>query len=200
MVAEAQTQTADPHSFPNYITAEMNMDDQMIAHMIQAVDTSPEEGTIAASAEEEGRFTSDRALRRSQVFRVPAENEWVGVYQGFGQFIEQINAQVFGFNLEGIEALQIARYQAGELGHYGWHTDSAYPNNRRKLSISVQLSNSEDYEGGDLEFMFRDPPVKASRQKRHAIVFPSYAVHRVTPVTKGTRYSLVAWIRGERWR
>ena len=76
----------------------------------------------------------------------------------------------------------------------------------RKLSVSVQLSHGTDYEGGDMEFT--DLPSDQShkelniwtnpefRKKGTVIVFPSFIRHRVTPVTKGTRYSAVAWING----
>ena len=66
--------------------------------------------------------------------------------------------------------------------------------------MSIQLSDSDDYEGGDLELMFREEPVKLDRTRGTLVAFPSFMLHRVTPVTRGTRWSLVAWITGPRWR
>ena len=87
-----------------------------------------------------------------------------------------------------------------DSGFYDWHTDFAGITPRRKLSISVQLSRPEDYDGGDLELLFTSSPYKAARERGKFIVFPSFCLHRVTPVTRGTRWSLVAWVLGTRWR
>ena len=70
----------------------------------------------------------------------------------------------------------------------------------RKISISIQLSRPEDYDGGDLELMYGTEPQKLDRTRGAFIAFPSFMLHRVTPVTRGTRWSLVAWILGTRWR
>ena len=69
----------------------------------------------------------------------------------------------------------------------------------RKLSVTVQLSKTEDYEGGDLEF--EDVQTSADfRAQGTVLVFPSYLRHRVHPVTSGIRYALVAWFFGPQWR
>ena len=91
-------------------------------------------------------------------------------------------------------------YDSSDRGFYNWHTDFAPIRPLRKLSISIQLSRSEDYEGGDLELMYGIEPQKLDRTRGAFIVFPSFMLHRVTPVTRGTRWSLVAWILGARWR
>ena len=72
----------------------------------------------------------------------------------------------------------------------------------RKVSFSVQLSNPSDYEGGDLRF-YRHSTTKfmeAPKDKGTLILFPSWTIHEVTPVTAGTRYSLVSWVNGPRWK
>ena len=68
----------------------------------------------------------------------------------------------------------------------------------RKLSVVVQLSNSNNYSGGQLEFKETEAPSQFSTQGS-IIVFPSYLQHRVTEVTEGVRYSLVCWAEGPRW-
>ena len=98
--------------------------------------------------------------------------------------------------------------------YYGWHCDSwtePYKNMHsnfngkvRKLSVSVSLNDSSQYSGGELEFDFRnrDPGLKTTVQCEEikspgtVVVFPSFLWHRVKPVTKGTRYSLVMWNLG----
>ena len=57
-----------------------------------------------------------------------------------------------------------------------------------------------DNDGGDLELLYGTEPQKLAKARGTFIVFPSFMLHRVTPVTRGTRWSLVAWIAGARWR
>jgi PKHD-type hydroxylase len=69
------------------------------------------------------------------------------------------------------------------------------------LSISVQLSDPSEYEGGDLQFsLYGDRTVIAEKEQGTMVIFPSYMRHRVTPVTRGTRRSLVTWITGPPFR
>ena len=106
----------------------------------------------------------------------------------------------------GIFDIQHTEYQVDE--HYNsWHTDThlhADSNaSQRKLSISIQLSDPNDYEGGDLEFCDGNLsciPREKLRGKGTVIIFPSFVTHRVTPVTKGVRHSLVSWCEGSAWR
>jgi PKHD-type hydroxylase len=90
------------------------------------------------------------------------------------------------------------------LGEYTLHKDTflTFPGPHRKLSISVQLSAPDEYEGGDFEFMDVGQPPKPIniRTQGTAIIFPSITYHKVTPVTKGKRYSLVGWYEGPEWR
>jgi PKHD-type hydroxylase len=87
-----------------------------------------------------------------------------------------------------------------DRGFYDWHTDFSGFRPLRKISISIQLARPEDYEGGDLELLFANQPESLEKTRGTFIAFPSFVLHRVTPVTRGTRWSLVAWILGTRWR
>lgn len=103
----------------------------------------------------------------------------------------------YNFKLSTIEEpIQIIRYADG--GCVDWHIDVGdYSNGlERKLSISVQLSSSTDYSGGDLEFIAQ-PSAPFSRTLGTVIGFPSYCAHRVTQVKRGERFSLVAFALGE---
>jgi len=121
----------------------------------------------------------------------------------------------WNFDLNWVEHMQFTQYTKNQ--HYDWHCDSGVELNDdvaaqghgklRKLSVVISLSDPKDYEGGDFEFQFRgsdDPTltkiVPEIKPKGSVLVFPSYIWHRVKPITKGLRYSLVAWVRGNPYR
>jgi len=99
--------------------------------------------------------------------------------------------------------IQFTEYHATEGGKYDWHHDVDWSNNNnfdRKLSLTVQLSDPYDYDGGDFEFSEIEELPSMAKQKGSVVVFPSYLAHRVTPVSRGVRRSLVAWYSGPKWR
>lgn len=109
--------------------------------------------------------------------------------------IEANHALRWNFALSGFyENIQHAKYESSQGGHFAKHYDVAPgPASYRKISISVQLSEPSDYEGGELELHgFGSAP----KDKGGVVVFPSFILHRVAPVTKGARESLVAWVSG----
>ena len=95
------------------------------------------------------------------------------------------------------DEIQFTVYDAGE--YYDWHHDLGGKNytGLRKLSISVQLSDPGDYDGGILEF---DHYTESDTRQGTAVVFPSFFRHRVTAVERGTRYALVCWVSGHSFR
>jgi PKHD-type hydroxylase len=113
----------------------------------------------------------------------------------------------FGFDVVGLESLQLTEYDAAYRGHYDWHMDfGAGPVMRfRKLSVVVQLSDPADYDGGEL-FVCTASRTRHSMatpvcaQQGCAVVFPAYMLHRVSEVTRGTRRSLVGWVEGPPFR
>jgi PKHD-type hydroxylase len=135
------------------------------------------------------------------------------IYKEIQPFIHQAN-RLAGWNFEWSfsEACQFTKYGPGQ--HYGAHCDSwesAYDNPSnpdthgkiRKLSVTCSLSDPSEYEGGELEFQFRnqdDPTIKRKcteiLPRGSLVVFPSHVWHEVKPVTKGIRYSLVIWSLG----
>lgn len=138
-------------------------------------------------------------LRKSQImFIKPGVNDWI--YDRLSQACIQINTNRYKFEIVGFQTeLQLANYSNGHF--FEWHMDfGAGDISNRKLSISVQLSDSDEYEGGDLQFMINQNIVSAPREKGTAIIFPSFALHRVTHVTKGSRKSIVGWIAGPPYR
>lgn len=126
------------------------------------------------------------------------ESEWL--FRKLTDIITKANNDYFNFDLVGMmEPLQFTIYD--EKGSkYRPHIDKVQGNISRKLSLVVQLSSPEDYEGGELEIFTSDKPQKVKQQKGHVSFFPSYTLHGVKPVTKGTRYSLVVWVHGPAFR
>lgn len=108
-----------------------------------------------------------------------------------------MNDRYFNFDLASFDqGLQLTRYDGEQEQHYDWHVDRGMGTGQRKLSLTLQLSDPNDYEGGDLELRFGKDPVKINKDRGMIALFPSYTMHRVKPVTKGIRYSLVAWVSG----
>lgn len=135
--------------------------------------------------------------RRSSVTYLIQNKETSWLYQKFHQEVETVNKDAYQYDIAGLEVIQLAVYEVND--HYDWHTDLGMgDNSTRKLSLSVQLSNPEDYDGGELEFM--KTTHSGSKQQGTIIIFPSFLHHRVTPITKGKRYSLVAWVHGNAFR
>jgi PKHD-type hydroxylase len=94
------------------------------------------------------------------------------------------------------EPLQILRYEEG--GHFRtWHSDAGYDAmDRRLVSVSVELSALGDHDGGDLEIIPDTVGRRRTLDRGGARFFPSKAIHRVTPVTRGLRHALVIWTGG----
>jgi PKHD-type hydroxylase len=116
----------------------------------------------------------------------------------------QLNGKFFGLDLWGFgELFQYTTYKYIKKSkqHYDWHMDNG-PNDNvpRKLSMVLQLSHPSEYEGGDLELMTGNIPHVCKKQKGLLYAFPSYILHRVTPITNGTRRTLVVWISGPRFK
>ena len=140
------------------------------------------------------------AIRNSFVnFLFPNEyTNWI--FARIAEAIWQMNSDFFKFDITGLEqGLQFTRYEAPGQ-HYEWHIDKSFNTPSRKLSLSLQLSDPSEYEGGQLELQFHGTPIEVDRSRGFAAFFPSYVLHRVTPVTKGTRYSLVCWVAGPPFR
>ena len=113
-------------------------------------------------------------------------------------YINYANFSNFHYDLsdEDKEAAQISKYSKGE--YYREHRDFGNDIHlTRKLSLTVQLSDENDYEGGDLIFHNGSIKDQSSRGKGSVIVFDSRVYHEITPVIKGTRYSLVKWYHGD---
>lgn len=112
------------------------------------------------------------------------------------------NREGFGFHLQpGFTEIQFTEYHGSAGGHYDWHEDNSAQMKKpmdRKLSFVLQLSDPADYDGGKFELQGDPLPASAYTQQGDALIFRSGLRHRVSPVTRGTRYSLVTWVHGPR--
>jgi PKHD-type hydroxylase len=159
-------------------------------------------GTVGDLNQSESDIEKVALVRKSPVAWIRSdiqENHWI--FQRMRDAVKNINDQFFNYELSEIQSLQFTSYDGKESGFYGKHIDMMYTGTgTRKLSVSIQLSDGADYEGGDLLLHTRDDPERPHRQQGTGIFFPGYTLHEVTPVTKGKRYSLVAWILGPRFK
>ena len=143
----------------------------------------------------------DNKIRMSKVSWIPsdAHNHWI--FEKCTGLIQHTNNSYFNYDLTYIENLQFSIYNDSEKGFYGRHIDTEYESTgTRKLSFSILLSDPSTYEGGDLLLHYKKDPEPFKREQGVAAVFPSLMLHEVTPVTKGTRYSLVGWVVGPRFK
>jgi len=112
-----------------------------------------------------------------------------------------LNERFFKFDLFGLnEGFQFTNYEAPS-GKYGKHIDRAINIPVRKLSISIQLTNPEEYEGGELKlYDGEEDGIIMNKEQGTLVIFPSYVLHEVMPVTKGERNSLVTWVTGKQFK
>ena len=145
----------------------------------------------------------NKNIRESQVSWLDKPLKYLDVIHPVEKLIADINNRFYGFNLFGHENYQITKYNEKNKGKYDPHLDGVYDDVPidavvRKLSVSIQLTSADYYEGGNL--VFPDDKhsfnVEDAKEQGTAIFFPSYLNHGVEPVTKGTRYSLVCWSFG----
>ena len=139
-------------------------------------------------------------VRKSVNHWVP-DSSWIN---GFCRhYIDLANDKNFKYDIySGFDngKIQYSLYKPGYFYH--WHTDSFFENdNCRKLSFSVQLSNYDEYKGGDLQFVDDEGKLYvAPKTQGTIIIFDSRLRHRVKKVTEGERRSLVGWVMGPRWK
>ena len=132
---------------------------------------------------------------------------WVGdegIRNMLWYYAREANRLAFGLDVTDAGSVQFTEYTTGSCGKYDWHHDIDWNNHAafdRKISVVLQLSDGNYYEGCDFQFdEVPNPDPDALRAKGTIICFPSYLRHRVTEITKGSRYSLVAWFEGPRWK
>ena len=186
-----------------------NLCDDIVQHGLSKQESKAFTGTADDPTPEE---TADK-IRQSNVSWL--NDRWI--YDTLHPYVNAANKNAgWNFDWDWSENIQFTKYKLNQF--YDWHQDAydkVYPENYgsnqagkiRKLSIIVTLVDGSEYDGGDLQINFRHrhkideiKTITEIRPKGSVIVFPSYIFHRVTPVTRGTRYSLVNWNLGYPYR
>ena len=144
---------------------------------------------------------NDDHVRITRIAWLERNAETALLYERLAQLVAKLNSDIYRFDVTDLEKIQYSIYDGAEGGHYGWHMDHGPHNPKpRKLSMSVQLTDPSQYEGCDLQFQVSDKIGSAPRQRGAVIVFPSFVLHRVTPITSGVRKALVVWATGPEFR
>lgn len=145
-------------------------------------------------------------VRRSKIrFIQKTDPDFEWLFDELWKMAIQANDEWFKFNVTKITYIQLAEYDETYQGEYQKHHDIFWMNNdpqyHRKLTCVVQLTDPNEYEGGNLEFyeLTEYPKAEEVKTRGTAIFFPSFLLHSASPVTKGTRYSLAAWFDGPKW-
>ena len=149
-----------------------------------------------------GNKDLDSAIRKSRISWITSNDlntQWI--FRSCTDMINELNETYFKFDLMYIENLQFTEYTGTDKNFYGKHCDTMFRNNgSRKLSFSILLSDENSFVGGDLLLHYTKDGVTALKQQGTAVAFPSNMLHEVSPVTEGTRYSLVGWVVGPRFK
>lgn len=115
----------------------------------------------------------------------------------------EANEKLFGFDIDIVtDPIHYVIYPE-DGGHLDWHMDvGAFAVNKRKLAMTVQLSDPKDYDGGEFQIWFggKDGHITLPREKGDVLIFPTFCMHRVTPITRGQRKVLVFWTGGRPFR
>lgn len=145
----------------------------------------------------------DQTVRRADVAWLDDLAGAAWVTDRMAALVARANRDHFGFDISDLsESAQVARYDAAQGAHFDWHADigAGALAARRKLTVVVQLSDPLQYDGGVLEVRPDSSVVAAGTARGTATAFPSFALHRVTPVTRGLRWSLTLWAHGPAFR
>jgi PKHD-type hydroxylase len=185
----------------NYYFFSKGFSDNELAKIYRDVASLP----FREAATGESNENTDKSIRSSSIKWIPQSQEWAWLYDKMLDMAVEANNALWKFDLHtALDSIQYTEYYDVEGGHYDWHQDIGPGHlSTRKVSITVQLSDDDEYEGGDLEYWRGgnlDNIEKAPRGKGVVFIFPSFMMHRVAPITKGTRRSFVLWVGGSHYK
>lgn len=147
--------------------------------------------------------TIDESFRKVDRWTIPndVDNNWI--YQKICDTVVNANRDFWNFDIDLIEQIELLNYTFTENSnwpaHYNKHSDLGGHYSTRKLSYVALLSDSAEFEGGDLVLSLRTDETMPKNQGQ-VIMFPSFVFHEVTSITKGSRWSMVTWIKGRAFR
>ena len=176
-----------------------------------------EDAKVATKEKEKKEFTLDYHIKDTNKgitpkkritdikwFKLNKDTEWL--FKKIINKIIDVNSKNFDLQLKFVEDLQFSEYTEEKKGFYSKHYDCGIKKSLdnyvdiRKLSFTIQLTDENEYKGGELIFYLDDGEKKAPKSKGTIIFFQSDISHEVTPVTKGIRHSLVSWVQGPNLR
>jgi len=189
---KAQPALTQNHHYKNLQTFKDGFTDDEVQKIVDIAQAFEEKQGKAYGEKAQGVSGS----RNSEIrwIRHQPESQWI--YERFETLAKLANERIFQFHVTGIQdPLQFAQYGPGQC--FDWHLDfERGPSSNRKLSLVVQLTDPGEYQGGDLQIMVATQPFTVPRKKGCVILFPSFLLHRVTPIEAGTRLSVIGWIAG----
>tara|TARA_R110000803_G_scaffold75287_1_gene139634 strand:+ start:22 stop:615 length:594 start_codon:yes stop_codon:yes gene_type:complete len=144
------------------------------------------------------------SVRKASIKWILENSNSLWLYNLLISYAHSANNNYYKFNIDTtVDHLQYSEYYGDQKGVFNWHFDLSPTYPTRKLTLILQLSPPDEYEGGELQlkkYNEEDGIYSIEKKLGKIIVFPSYLYHRVTPVTKGTRKSLVLWVGGAPFR
>lgn len=145
----------------------------------------------------------DHSIRNAELVWMDDVGDMSWVMARLIEVVRSSNKDQFDFDIrEFAESPQVASYEATKGGHFAWHSDigDGLAAGKRKLTLVLQLSKPDTYDGGDLEIRPSAHILSANRAQGSVSVFPSFVLHQVTPIKRGIRRSLTVWAHGPAFR
>jgi PKHD-type hydroxylase len=165
----------------------------------------------ASTVGKNGEMDFENQARKSDIAWVRPNDENMWIFDRMTWVIEKLNDRFYEFDLNGYEVMQYTVYDEDGEQRYDLHMDTILGTDKpmempqtRKFSLSMVLSDPSEYEGGKFQLQTGLPDeekmMTVEQLKGRVIGFPSFLLHRVTPVTKGKRKSLVIWVEGPKFK
>ena len=203
--------------YPIYWVENFLADNEIEKIKIHAKTLVAEDAKVGTKEKEKKEFTLDYHIKNPNSGIVPrtriTDIKWIRLNENtnwlFKKIIDKINevnSKNFDLQLKFVEDLQFSEYTEEKGGFYSKHRDCGDKKSLdnyvdiRKLSFTIQLTDENEYEGGQLIFHIDEEEKKAPKSKGTIVFFESDILHEVTPVTKGVRHSLVSWVQGPNLR
>ena len=176
--------------------------DQMINDLTQMVESNYEFSKGRTGVKELGTDTDSYDTNNRDIAYLNPEPHTKWLYDLLFPMALEANEKVFHFDIDIVtDPIHYVIYPT-DGGHLDWHMDTgALAVNKRKLAMTVKLSDPKDYDGGDFEIWFGGKQSQiVPREKGDVIIFPAFCMHRVKPITRGERRCLVFWTGGRPFR
>lgn len=182
--------------------------EQRCDELITMFDNSEKhKATVAGTYKGNGADVVNESVRKVQEVRFSDEiilSDGFNLTKHLLMSFEMANTLFFNFDISNkMSKIRMLRYE--DTGKYDWHLDIGNEQTSvRKITAIIQLSDENDYDGGNFEFSMTDETGEntavGSRKKGSLILFPSYLGHRVSPLTRGVRYSVLTWMLGNAFK